>query len=56
MDDRLAIKGKPRTGEGEIRPFACVQAKHIAVKSDHLVEVGGADIDVIEGCDGHEVA
>ncbi len=53
VDVGVIPKIKPCARKAEIGAFAGVEIKDGAVKGDHLVELRSADVDVVEGEDGH---
>jgi hypothetical protein len=53
MDDRMAFGVEPGAGKGETGARAGTHALNAAIPGHHGVEIGGAQIDVVEAFQGH---
>ena len=53
MHQCLIAEVEPRARKAEVGTFAGNEAKNVAIPFDHGVQVGGANIHVIKGNDGH---
>lgn len=53
MHDGRVPEIEPSAGDIERRAGACVQVEHLGIPCFHGSEIGGEDIDVVEGSKGH---
>src|ERR1700759_3680440 len=53
MHHRLALAVHPGAGECEVRPRALFQAHHVLIEADGVVELPGADVEMIEHTYAH---
>ena len=53
MDVGLITEVEPSARKAKVGTFAGMEVEDIAIKGNHLVELRGADVDVVEGDDGH---